>query len=198
MLPDPEKGPSLMPVNIEIKARLTDRAVVEERARTLVTECLRESKLAGYSGVETGGKFPKTAAELGPILREHGLNLASGWYSGTVLDTDLEEEKDKAREQLTLFRELDAACLAYGETAGTIQNVRGAPLATRRRLSEEDIKSYGRRLTDFAENVERPVSNDIHAHARVRDGAPGELGQRAATPLDHGRVQLRHDHRRAR
>lgn len=121
---------------------------------TTLETCLTESRAAGFSGVETGGKFPKTSDELRPQLEAHGLRLASGWYSGTVLDApdDLAEEKDKVAAQLELFRALGAACLAYGETAGTIQNKRNAPLATRRRLSEDDIRTYGRRLTRFAEH----------------------------------------------
>ena len=121
---------------------------------TTLETCLRESRDAGFSGVETGGKFPKTAAALRPKLDAYGLSLASGWYSGTVLDApeDLAEEKDRVAPQLALFHALGAACLAYGETAGTIQNRRDAPLATRRVLSEEEIKAYGRRLTRFAEH----------------------------------------------
>ena len=68
---------------------------------TTLETCLKESKLAGFSGVETGGKFPKTSDELGPILKNHKLHLASGWYSGTVLDNDLEKEKDKALEPVS-------------------------------------------------------------------------------------------------
>ena len=118
---------------------------------TTLETCLSESKLAGFSGVETGGKFPKTSDELGPILQKHELYLASGWYSGTILDNDLEKEKDKAHEQLTLFRDLNAPCLVYGETAGTIQNVRNAPLNTKRKIHPEDFKEYGKKLTAFAE-----------------------------------------------
>lgn len=132
---------------------------------TTLETCLGESRLAGFSGVETGGKFPKSAAELGPVLKAHGLKLASGWFSGTMLDNDLEAEKDRARPQLALFRELGAACLAYGETAGTIQNKRSAPLNTRRKLSEEDIKTYGRKLTAFAEFCdEEGVPLGFHHH----------------------------------
>jgi inosose dehydratase len=134
---------------------------------TTLETCLKESREAGFSGVETGGKFPKTAAELGPILAAHGLKLASGWYSGTVLDApdDLAAEKEKVAAQLALFRALGAACLAYGETAGTIQNKRNAPLATRRRLSEDEIKVYGRRLTRFAEHcAEAGVPLAFHHH----------------------------------
>lgn len=132
---------------------------------TPLETCLAQSKLAGFSGVETGGKFPKTADELSAVLTAHGLSLASGWYSGTLLDNELEAEKDKARDQLALFRALGAACLAYGETAGTIQNKRHAPLNTRRRLSEADIKAYGRKLTEFAEFcAEQGVPLGFHHH----------------------------------
>ncbi len=84
---------------------------------TTLETCLIESKIAGFSGVETGGKFPKTSSELGPILIKHELYLASGWYSGTILDNDLEKEKDQALEQLTLFRDLNAPCMVYGRNS---------------------------------------------------------------------------------
>ena len=118
---------------------------------TTLDTCLRESKLSGFIGVETGGKFPKTPEELGPILKNHKLHLASGWYSGTVLDNDLENEKDRVLQQLVLFKELGASVLAYGETSGTIQNVRHAPLNTKRKIHAEEFKEYGRKLTLFAE-----------------------------------------------
>lgn len=118
---------------------------------TPLETCLREAKQAGFAGVETGGKFPKKADELGAVLDQHGLKLVSGWYSGTLLDNDLEAEKDQVRGQLELYAALGADCIFYGETAGTIQNKRDVALVNRRTLSEEDIKAYGKKLTAFAE-----------------------------------------------
>ena len=132
---------------------------------TTLETCLTESKLAGFSGVETGGKFPKRSEELGPILKQHQLYLASGWYSGTVLTNDLEKEKDQAFDQLNLFKDLGASCLAYGETAGTIQNVRHAALDTKIKIHHEDFKEYGKKLTAFAEycaEFNMPIS--FHHH----------------------------------
>ena len=132
---------------------------------TPLETCLSESRAAGFSGVETGGKFPKTSAELGPILEAHGLKLCSGWYSGTLLDQELAAEKDQAWAQLELFRELEAPCIVYGETAGTIQNRREVPLNRRRRLADEEIAAYGRRLTTFAEFcAEQGVPLAFHHH----------------------------------
>ncbi|MFC6489698.1 myo-inosose-2 dehydratase [Nitratireductor sp. GCM10026969] len=118
---------------------------------TPLETCLSEARRAGFSGIETGGKFPKDPAVLGPLLESHGLKLCGGWYSGRLLDGEVEEEKHRVAEQMALFKALGAPCLVYGETAGTIQGKRDAPLATRRRLSEEDIKIYGRKMTAFAE-----------------------------------------------
>ncbi len=113
--------------------------------------CLADAQAAGYSGMERGGKFPKTADEMLAVLGKYDLRLVSGWYSGTVLDNDLEAEKDQAREQIDLFKAVGCTCIVYGETAGTVQNIRNAPLNTRRRLSDDQIRDYGRRLTAFAE-----------------------------------------------
>ena len=113
--------------------------------------CLKDAHRAGFSGVETGGKFPKTSSELKPILQAHSLQLCGGWYCGTMLDNDIKAEQDQVWPQLELFRDLQAPCLVYGETAGTIQNKPQAPLASRRSLSVQEIRVYGRKLTRFAE-----------------------------------------------
>lgn len=118
---------------------------------TPLATCLAESRLAGFQGVETGGKFPKTSDALKPLLREFQLDLVSGWYSGTLLDNSVEDEIKKSLPQMQLFRECGAVCLVYGETAGTIQNRQDVPLAQRRRLTDEQIREYGKKLSRFAE-----------------------------------------------
>jgi len=50
--------------------------------------CLAEVKQAGFSGVELGRKFPRQAAQLGPLLEAHDLQLVSGWYSAELLTRD--------------------------------------------------------------------------------------------------------------
>lgn len=114
-------------------------------------ECLRQAAVAGYTGMETGRRFPMDAAVLGPILRKHGVSVCGGWFSGLLLDADIASEKDRIARQLALFKEMKAPCLIYGETAGTIQGDRSKPLSTKRRLSEDQIKAYGRKMTGFAE-----------------------------------------------
>jgi inosose dehydratase len=117
---------------------------------TSLETCLSEMVRAGYTGTETGGKFPGTAEELGPILERHGLALVSGWYSGELLVNSVEEEKKRAEAQVALFRELGAFAFVYGETADSIQGRREVPLARRPSLTDAEMSDYGRRVDEFA------------------------------------------------
>ena len=49
---------------------------------TSLEQCLSEASEAGFSGIESGGKFPKKSDELIPMLEKHNLKLCSGWYGG--------------------------------------------------------------------------------------------------------------------
>ena len=123
----------------------------ELSGKTTLETCLSEAASAGYTGIELGGSFPKSPTKLGTLLEKYSLQLCGGWYSGTLLGNDLESEKDNVREQLNLFIALNAPCLAYGETYGTIQNLRNIPLSNRIKLDTGQIIEYGIKLTLFAE-----------------------------------------------
>ena len=118
---------------------------------TSLATCLRETRLAGFTGTETGGKFPKDVASLKKVLKEHDLKLVSGWYSGQLLSISAEQEIENIKPQLELFRDLGAAVLVYGETFETVQNVRNAPLCNKPTLPEADFVAYGERLTKVAQ-----------------------------------------------
>ena len=118
---------------------------------TPLAVCLAESREAGFTGVEMGGKFPRTPAELTAVLAAHDLQLVSGWYSGTLLDADLDAERSRIAAQLALFRECGASVIVYGETAGTIQNRRNVALSRRRVVDDAAMVEYGTKLTALAE-----------------------------------------------
>ena len=114
-------------------------------------ECLRQASEAGFSGVETGRRFPMDMAELGPILDRFRVSVCGGWYSGQLLDGEVEAEKDRVRQQLDFFVAAGAPCIVYGEIARSIQGDRTKPLTGKPRLDEGEMKAYGDRVTVFAE-----------------------------------------------
>ena len=114
--------------------------------------CLSETREAGFVGTETGGKFPKQADALAGVLANHDLALVSGWYSGTLINNDLESELDRISDQLALFKSVGASVIVYGETYETVQNRQERPLSSRPKLDDFDVAAYGRRLTALAEH----------------------------------------------
>ena len=80
--------------------------------------CLAETRQAGYAGIEMGGKFPKTAAELRPVLAKHGLALISGWYSARLLERDAEAEIAAMQPHLDLMAGMGCAVMVFAEVSG--------------------------------------------------------------------------------
>ncbi len=141
-------------------------------------ECLLQARSAGFTGMETGRRFPMDMAVLGPILARHDMTVCGGWFSGLLLDGDIEAEKDRIAAQLALFRAAGAPCIAYGETARSIQGVRSAPLADKPRLTEAEMAAYGRKLSDFADwcaTQGMPIAYHHHMGAAVETEAELDL-----------------------
>lgn len=114
-------------------------------------QCLREAQAAGYAGVEKGGKFPMDPKQLGPILDDFGLVLVSGWFSGGLIETTIDEEKKRIRPQLELFQAMGCPVIVYAETSRTVQNKIDVPVADRPKLKPDDIRRYGEKLTKLAD-----------------------------------------------
>ena len=132
---------------------------------TPLETCLGESRLAGFTGVESGCKFPMDAAALGPTLRAHGLQLASGWFSGRLLEGSVARERERIEQQLATFAALGAPVLVYAETTGSVQAEQGTPVSRRPALAAAEFPAYGRRLTELAEHLaSRGVPMTYHPH----------------------------------
>ena len=132
---------------------------------TTLETCLKESRAAGFSGTETGVKFPMDPKKLGPILDKHRLKLVSGWFSGRLLEVSVEEEKKRIDSQLDTFARLGAPVLVYAETTGTVQDKRGVPVSRRPRLHPERFKPLGEKMTELAEHMlARGVRLAYHHH----------------------------------
>jgi len=115
--------------------------------------CLAETREAGYAGTELGGKFPRTAAELGPILARHDLKLVSGWYDGRMLEHEVEQEFANVLPHLTLLRDLGAKVVIYADTSRRAEGDLFKPASHRPKLADADWKEYGKKLSELAERM---------------------------------------------
>lgn len=132
---------------------------------TTLETCLKESRAAGFSGTETGVKFPMEPKKLGPILDKHHLKLVSGWFSGQLLRLSVEEEKKRIDPQLATFAELGAPVLVYAETTGTVQDQRTLPVSRRPKIAPDRFKYLGEKMTKLADyTLSKGVQLAYHHH----------------------------------
>jgi inosose dehydratase len=127
-------------------------------------ECLRQSRSAGFTGMEQGRRFPTSAAEMLPVLRQADVTLCGGWFSGTLVDDSLDSNKQRIQPMIDLFKAVNAPCIVYGEVGRSIQGDRSKPLATKPRLSEAEMKAYGAKVSEFARWIEAQGMPVVYHH----------------------------------
>ena len=54
-----------------------------------IEECLRQSRSAGFTGMELGQRFPRDPDEMLPILRAADVTLCGGWFSVTLVNGEM-------------------------------------------------------------------------------------------------------------
>src|SRR3546814_17138082 len=94
---------------------------------TPLDDILREIAELGFEGVELGGRFPRESAALAALLGGHGLDLIGGWYSGSLLERDADEEIRALQPPLSLLKALGASAFVFAETSNAVHGERGTP-----------------------------------------------------------------------
>lgn len=138
--------------------------------------CLAETKLAGYAGTEMGGKFPRTAAELGPVLAGYGLDLVSGWFDGRLFEREVAAEWAAVLPHLTLLRDMGCRHVVYADLSGGRHGDVHRALSARPVLAASDWAGYGRKVTALAERMSAfGVGMAFHHHMGTIVQTDGEV-----------------------
>lgn len=126
---------------------------------------LSDAAEIGFSGVELGGKFPRAPDELKPLLHSYGLNLVGGWFSGSLLTLDPDEQIAAMQEHLSLLEGMGCGVFVFAECSNTVHATRGVPLSTRPVLDDAGWARFGRGITAVADHVaERGLHFAYHHH----------------------------------
>jgi inosose dehydratase len=122
-------------------------------SETTLETCLRQAREAGFTGVELGNKFPRVANELRPLLQAHDLSLVSGWYSGRLLERDVDAEWDAMASHFELLRELGCEVMVFAEVSRCTHGAQRIPVSQRPHLAPHEWPGFCDRLTALAERM---------------------------------------------
>ena len=117
---------------------------------TTLEQCLHEARKAGFSGIESGGKFPKDSKILIPKLEKEKIKLCSGWYGAKLLTRSIKDELKEMKQQLELFKDCDAPCMVFAEVTKSIQSSENVPLSKRPILSNDDWKNLIYKINELS------------------------------------------------
>jgi len=127
--------------------------------------CLTETAAAGYSGIELGGKFPRDAETLTPMLGCHGLSLVSGWYSGHLLQQSAKDEAAAMKEHVGLLKQMGCKVLIFAEVTSCVHSDIEARASRRPQMSKDHWQQFGERLSDLAKvTADDGVMLNYHHH----------------------------------
>ncbi len=132
---------------------------------TPLETCLADAAAAGFDGIELGGKFPRDAGTLRPLLEGHRLRLISGWYSARLLERSVADEIAALEPHLALLAAMGCDVLVFAETTGAVHGDRGKPLSARPELDADGFARLGEAVTKLAEHTaRRGVRLAVHHH----------------------------------
>ena len=117
---------------------------------TSLEQCLREGKEVGYEGFELGNKFPREPEVLASILASHQLTLASGWFSGAIIDNSVEQEIERLKPHCELLHRCGSKVLIYCDTSDSTQNNPHVSISMRRMLTEQQWPEFCDKLDQVA------------------------------------------------
>ena len=117
---------------------------------TTLEQCLHEASKAGFTGIESGGKFPKNSDELIPKLNKENLSLCSGWYGAQLLVNTAKDEFSLMKNQLKLFKDCKSPCMVFAEITNSVQGDPNTPLSKRPKLSKDDWDKLISRINEIS------------------------------------------------
>ena len=82
---------------------------------TPIETCLKEANLAGFEGIELGGKFPRNPRIVKFLLNKFNLHLPGGWYGSNLREKNIEEEWASMQNQIELLKYINSHVFVFAD-----------------------------------------------------------------------------------
>ena len=121
---------------------------------TPIETCLEESKIAGFSGIELGGKFPRNPGITKFLLDRYQLKLPGGWYGAFLRERSVEDEWIAMQDHINLLKYVNADVFIFADVSSSVQGNEIAPLSSRPQLNDNEWKTYCQKISEISNRLD--------------------------------------------
>ena len=132
---------------------------------TPIEQCLEEASLAGFTGIELGGKFPRNPGITNFLLKKYNLKMPGGWYGSLLRGRSANDEWAAMQDHLNLLKMVKADVFVFADISGSIQGDQSRKLSTRPNMSDDEFIEYCKKINEISNrlyNVGIPMSYHEH------------------------------------
>ncbi len=132
---------------------------------TPIETCLEEAKIAGFEGIELGGKFPRNPGIIKFLLEKFKIKLPGGWYGAKLRERTIDEEWMSMQDQIRLLKILKSDVFIFADVSGSIQSNPKEPLTNRPQLDKNEWSEYTNKISEISKRLDSvglPLSYHEH------------------------------------
>ena len=91
-------------------------------------QCVSEMALAGFTGCEVGGRYPRDTEVLKKALKLRGISIASAWFSSFLLTQPYEQVEKDFIDHCTFLKAMGAKFCNVAEQGNSVQGKLDVPV----------------------------------------------------------------------
>ena len=132
---------------------------------TPIEKCLEDTQIAGFSGIELGGKFPRNPGITNFLLNKYNLKMPGGWYGGLLRGRSVKEEWLALQNHLNLLKLVNADVFIFADVSGSIQSIASRRLSSRPYLEKDEWSSYCKKISELSNMLmDEGIPMSYHEH----------------------------------
>ena len=132
---------------------------------TPIEQCLEEASLAGFTGIELGGKFPRNPGITNFLLNKYKLKMPGGWYGSLLRTRSAEDEWVAMQDHLSLLKLVNADVFVFADVSGSIQGDQTKRLSTRPTMEDDEFVEYCKKINDISNRLsDEGIPMSYHEH----------------------------------
>ena len=132
---------------------------------TPIEQCLEEAALAGFTGIELGGKFPRNPGITNFLLDKYNLKMPGGWYGSLLRGRSAEIEWAAMQNHLNLLKLIKADVFVFADVSGSIQGDQSRKLSTRPNMDDEEFVQYCKKINEISNRLDdEGIPMSYHEH----------------------------------